>query len=168
LGILDVTDENEGGRMEGIMAGNKHAKTQHSSTLILTNADGSSAGVTDSGPTVVSEQVVKRPIRIEARNRTRRKLNSAVSGGGISRPRFNSNSVSTRANVLCASKREKRLSQVRTRKDRAKNHLNKSGQFDQEKDNIEEIQTGTSVNKFRHVCTFRFCTVVLDTNFSAN
>jgi len=169
MGILDVTDENEGGRMEGIMAGNKHTKTQHSSMLASISADGSSAGATDSKPPPVSGQVVKRPIRIGARIRTRRKLksSSAVSGG-ISRPRSNSNSVSTRAGILCASKRGKRLSQVRTRKDRARDHLNKSGQLYHERDNVEGVQTGTSVDKLRHVCTLHFRTVALDTDFSAN
>ena len=170
MGISDVTDENEAGRMEGIMTGNKHAKTQHSSMLVSANANGSSTGATDLRPPPVSGQVVKRPIRIGARIRTRRKLksSSAVSGGGISRPRSNSNSVSTRADVSCASKRGKRLSQVRTRKDRARVHLNKSAQLYQEMSNVEEVQASTSLDKLRHVCILRFHTVVLDTDFSAN
>jgi len=170
LGISDVTNENEGGRMEGIMVDNKHAKTQRSSMSISTNAKGSSARVADSGLMPIPGQVVKRPVRIGARNRTRRKLksSSAVSGGGISRPRSNSNSVSARADVLCASKRGKRLSQVRTRKDRARDHLNKSGQLGLEMGNIEEVQTSTSVDKLRRVCTLCFRIVVLDTDFPAN
>ena len=174
LEMLDVTVKNEGGRMRGIVAGDKHAKTQHSSKLISTNGCGSSAGLAGSGPSTISEQVVKRPVKIGARNRTRRiiKSSSAVSSGGISRPRSRprsiSNSVSMRADVVCASKRNKHLSQVRTRKGRARDHLSRSGQLDREMDTVEEVQTDTGADKLRRVGTLFAFALSLDTHFSAN
>ncbi|KAJ3568547.1 hypothetical protein NP233_g5636 [Leucocoprinus birnbaumii] len=133
---LDVIVEKEGGKKEAgeeNLADDEHAKIQHPSEMISTSDCGRSAQVAGSGPTKTSKQLVKRPVEIGARSRTRRvsKSSSSANGGRSLRPRTVSNSITTRADVLRANERGKRLAQIRTRKGgRAKDQLGKSGRLE--------------------------------------
>lgn len=117
-----VFAENEGDREEAneenvVDAG--HTKTELSPEMISTNGCGSRPTESGSGLPTNTKKVVKGSIGTGARTRARRmsKISSSVNGGRLLRPRSVSSSASAHAEVLRASEREKRLAQVRTRKE---------------------------------------------------
>lgn len=151
----NVIVEKEGGRREANeenVADDEHAKIQPSSDMISTSGCGSSVLVAGSGPPAISKQVVKRPVEIGARSRTRRvsKLSSSASSGRSLRPRSVSNSVSTRADVLRANERGKRLAQIRARRGgRTKDQLGKSRPLEKKTGSVEGHEMSTSASELR-------------------
>ncbi|KAF9447839.1 hypothetical protein P691DRAFT_793133 [Macrolepiota fuliginosa MF-IS2] len=123
---LGVIKENEGVR-EGVHEENAvdigHAKIKVTPEMISTSGGGSYQVETESGLSANAKKPVKRMFGHGARDRVRRvsKTSSSANGPRSLRPRSISNSASSRAEVLHASERGRRLAQLRTRKEVRRN-----------------------------------------------